>query len=47
MKTPLTIFLLLFFLATGGTATEIEHPHVTATGTVKKMFTPLADRTSS
>jgi hypothetical protein len=43
MKTVRTIFLF----ATGGTATEIEHPCVTATVTVKKMFTPLADWTSS
>ena len=27
--------------------TENEHPRVTATITVKKMFIPLADRTSS
>ena len=46
MKTALTIFLLFCIFPTGGTASEIEHPRGTATGTLKEIFTRLADRTS-
>ncbi len=45
MKKALTYFYIIFF-ATGDTAIEIEHLHVTAIGTVKKMLTLIEERTS-